>query len=234
MADRQKLILLPGLLCTRALWQAQIAALSENAEITVADLTGASSMRAMAERVLAGAPPRFALAGLSMGGYVAQEIMRIAPERVGRLALLDTSAHGDTPERRAGRDAQIRMAREDRFEEVIEEHFLPAMMNPSNPLGPELQSTVRTMCHEVGAAAFARQQQAIIDRPDGRADLARIACPALVLCGMQDQPTPLDAHEEMAAGIPGARLVVIEDCGHLSTMERPGPVNAALHDWLTG
>jgi pimeloyl-ACP methyl ester carboxylesterase len=234
MAEKPTLILLPGLLCTEALWGPQVEGLSDLAEISVADLTGADSMRGMAESVLAGAPERFALAGLSMGGYVAQEIMRIAPGRVERLALLDTSARADTAERREARLEQIRMAREGRFGEVVEGRFLPAMMNPANPFGPELRATVRAMCDAVGPEAFVRQQTAIMSRPDGRADLSRIACPTLVLCGRQDQPTPADLHEEMAAAIPGAKLVVIEDCGHLSTIERPDEVNAAMREWLTG
>src|SRR5690606_36150427 len=219
MAEMRALILLPGLLCTEALWRPQLEALSDLAEMRVGDLTGADTRRGMAEAVLAGAPERFALVGLSMGGYVAQEIMRIAPERVERLALLDTSARADTAERREGRMAQMRAAREGHFDEVVEEQFLPAMMNPANPFPEPLRATVRAMCGAVGPAAFVRQQTAIMGRPDGRADLPRIACPVLVLCGRQDQPTPVEVHEEMAAAIPGARLVVVEDCGHLAPIE---------------
>lgn len=233
MTRKPALVLLPGLLCTEALWRPQIAALGHLADIRVADLTGADSMRAMAESVLAAAPARFAMAGLSMGGYVAQEILRIAPDRVTRAALLDTSARADTPERRAGREAEMQMAREGRFDEIVDDRFLPAMMNPANPFSPELRETVRAMCRTVGPEVFVRQQTAIAGRPDGRADLARITCPVLVLCGRHDQPTPLDAHEEMAGAIPGARLVVIDDCGHLSTLERPEATSAALRAWLT-
>ena len=233
MAERQTLMLLPGLLCGPPLWQAQLDALADVADCRVADLTGADSMRGMAEAVLADAPDRFALAGLSMGGYVAQEIMRLAPGRVERLALLDTSARADAPERREGRRAQIRAAREGLFDEVVETQFLPAMQNPANPFTPAIRTTVRAMCDAVGPEAFVRQQTAIMDRPDGRGDLARIACPVLVLCGRQDQPTPVEHHEEMAAAIPGARLVVVEDCGHLAPLERPEAVTAAMREWLT-
>ncbi len=232
MAEKT-LILLPGLLCAQPLWRPQVEALSDLANIRIADLTGAESMRGMAESVLARAPDRFALAGLSMGGYVSQEIMRIAPDRVERLALLDTSARADTPERSEARRVQIRMAKEGRFDEVVETMFLPSMQNPANPFSPELRETVRAMCASVGPEAFVRQLTAIMTRPDSRADLARIACPTMVLCGRQDQATPVELHEEIAGGIPDARLVVIEDCGHLSTMERPGAVNAAMRDWLT-
>lgn len=233
MTDRPTLILLPGLLCAEPLWRAQIEALADLADIRVADLTGADSMRGMAGSVLAAAPERFALAGLSMGGYVAQEIMRIAPGRVDRLALLDTSARADTPERRELRMAQIRATREGRFGEVVDAQFLPSMQNPQNPFPAELRAAVRAMCETVGPEAYIRQQTAIMNRADGRADLARIACPTLVLCGRQDQATPLELHEEMAAAIAGSRLVIVEDCGHLPTMERPEAVNAAMRDWLT-
>lgn len=233
MADRPMLILLPGLLCTEVLWRPQVEALSDLVEVRVADLTSHDSVRGMAQAVLAEAPPRFALAGLSMGGYVSQEIMRIAPERVQRLALFDTSARADTAERREGRMAQMQAVREGRFDEVVDEQFLPSMMNPQNPFPGALRGTVRAMCATVGPQAFIRQQTAIMGRPEGRADLARIDCPALVLCGRQDQPTPVALHEEMAAAIPCARLVVLENCGHLATLEQPEAVNAAMRDWLT-
>lgn len=233
MTDRPTLILLPGLLCAEPLWRAQIEALSDLADIRVADLTGPDTMRGMAETVLAAAPDRFALAGLSMGGYVAQEVMRLAPDRVDRLALLDTSARADPPERRELRLRQIRMAQEGRFDEVVDTMFLPSMQNPSNPFTPELRERVRAMCAGVGPQAYVRQQTAITNRPDGRGDLSRIACPTLVLCGRQDQATPVEMHEEMAAGISGARLVIVEECGHLPTMERPEAVNAAMRSWLT-
>ena len=232
MADKT-LILLPGLLCGEPLWRPQIEGLADLTDIRVADLTGSDSMRGMAEAVLADAPDRISLAGLSMGGYVAQEIMRVAPERVERLALLDTSARADPPERREVRQRQIRMAQEGRFDEVVDTMFMPMMMNPANPFEPGLHATVRAMCASVGPQAFVRQQTAIMNRPDGRAHLARIACPVLVLCGRQDQPTPVEAHEEIAAAIPDARLVIVEDCGHLSTVERPEAVNAAMRDWLS-
>jgi pimeloyl-ACP methyl ester carboxylesterase len=197
----------------------------------VADLTLDDSMAAMAQRVLAGAPPRFALAGLSMGGYVAQEIVRRAPERVTRLALLDTSARADTPELTARRRGLIELSQKGQFKGVTP-RLLPLLIHPDR-LGDEaFTATVMDMAERVGKAGFLRQQTAIMGRPDGRGDLGRIACPTLVLCGRQDALTPPALHEELAALIPGARLVVVEHCGHLSTLERPEEVDEALRRWL--
>ena len=227
------LTLLPGLLCDDALWEPQLAALSDIAEITVADLTRDESLPLMAARVLAEAPERFALAGLSMGGYLAQEIMRQAPERVMRLALLDTSARADTPERRSVRRGLIELAQKGDFKGITP-RMLPQWLHPDHLADAALTRTVTEMTQRVGRDAYLRQMQAIMGRPDGREDLRRIGVPTLVLCGREDQATPLALHEEIAALVPGAALSVIERCGHLSTLERPQAVNAALRGWLAG
>lgn len=228
----EPLVLLPGLLCDAALWAPQVSVLRGLADpIMIGDLTRNDSIGGMAEAVLAQAPPRFALAGLSMGGYCAFEIMRRAPERVTRLALLDTSARPDTDEQRARRRGLIELAEKGEFKGVTP-RLLPLLIHPDR-LGDEaLKATVMGMAERVGKEAFLRQQKAIMGRPDSRPDLGRIACPTLVLVGRQDALTPVAVHEEMAAGIPGARLVIVEDCGHLSTLEKPEAVNAALEDWL--
>lgn len=228
----EPLVLLPGLLCDAALWAPQVSALRGLADpIMIGDLTRHDSMAGMAEAVLAEAPPRFALAGLSMGGYCALEIMRRAPERVTRLALLDTSARPDTDEQRARRRGLIELAEKGEFKGVTP-RLLPLLIHPDR-LGDEaLTATVMGMAERVGKEAFLRQQKAIMGRPDSRPDLARINCPTLVLVGRQDALTPVALHEEMAAGIPGARLVIIEDSGHLATLEKPEAINAALEDWL--
>ena len=225
------LVLLPGLLCDAALWRPQVEALADVADCQVADLTRDDSMAAFAERVLAGAPPRFALAGLSMGGYVAQEVVRRAPERVMRLALLDTSARADTEEQSARRRGLIELARKGNFKGVTP-RLLPLLIHADRLADEPLTTAVMAMAERVGMAAFLRQQQAILTRVDGRPDLPRIACPTLVLCGRDDALTPLAVNEEMARLIPGARMVVVEACGHLATLERPDAVNAALRDWL--
>lgn len=232
MVKKTPLVLLPGLLCDAALWRGQIDDLADIAAPWVADMTRDDSVSRMAARVLEAAPPRFALAGLSMGGYVAQEIMRQAPERVARLALLDTSARPDSPEQTARRRGLIDLAEKGEFRGVTP-RLLPVFLHPDRLNDKELTAAVMAMAERVGKDAFLRQQRAIISRPDSRPSLAAIACPTLVLCGRQDQLTPLDLHEEIAAGIRGAQLVVIEECGHLSTMERPWEASVALRQWLT-
>jgi pimeloyl-ACP methyl ester carboxylesterase len=228
---RQSLVLLPGLLCDEALWQHQTEHLSDLADTWIADLTRDDSVPAMARRVLTEAPERFALAGLSMGGYVAQEIMREAPERVTRLALMDTSARPDTAEQAVRRRGLMQLAEQGRFRGVTP-RLLPLLIHPRRMLDTGLTSTVMAMAERVGQDAFLRQQRAILDRIDSRESLRRITCPTLVLCGREDARTPLDLHEEMARLIPGARLVIIEDCGHLAPLEQPEAVTAAMRRWL--
>ena len=231
-SPRLPLLLLPGLLCDGALYRAQIAVLGDIAAPIVGDLTRHDSLAGMAAAMLAETPEYFSLVGLSMGGYVAQEVMRQAPHRVSRLALLDTSSRPDTDEQRARRRGLIELAGSGRFKGVTP-RLLPLLLHPDRLTDQALVDDVMGMAGRVGRDAFLRQQTAIMARPDGRADLARIACPTLVLCGRQDALTPLAVHEEMAAAIAGARLVIVEDCGHLSPLEQPDTVTAALRDWLT-
>jgi pimeloyl-ACP methyl ester carboxylesterase len=230
---RQPLILLPGLLCDAALWAHQLAHLADLADMTVADLTQDESVDAIAARVLRAAPPRFALAALSMGGYVAFAILRAAPERVTHLALLDTSAHPDTAEQTIRRKMLIGFARSGRFKGVTPK-LLPLLVHPDRIDDRPLVDAVMAMAERVGLEAFLRQQRAIMARPDARPQLPAVAVPTLVVCGRQDALTPLDRSEAIAGSIPGARLTIIEQCGHLSTMERPEAVSAALRAWLGG
>ena len=188
-------------------------------------------MSEMARTVLDAAPERFALAGLSMGGYIALEIMRVAPERVTRLALLDTSARADTLEQTATRRELIELSQEGRFDEIPRK-LLPNIVHPDRLYDERLTSTVFVMAEAVGLEAFVRHEEAIIGRPDSRKGLPGIACPTLVLCGREDALTPVYLHEEMADLIPDSRLRVIAECGHLSTLERPEAVTAALREWL--
>jgi pimeloyl-ACP methyl ester carboxylesterase len=225
------LLLLPGLICDARLWDAQVRALGARATARVADMTTAGTMAALAADVLASAPPgRFALAGLSMGGYCALEIVRQAPERVAALALLDTSARPDTPESTANRRRLVALAAQN-YGRVVEE-LLPKLLAPAHLADEAIAGTVRAMAGAFDAGSFARQQEAIISRADSRPLLPAIACPALVLCGREDALTPVAIHEEMAAAIPGARLVVVDGSGHLSPLERPAAVTAALAAWL--
>ncbi len=231
MPQKIPLVLLPGLLCDAALWRPQVEGRGTLAEPDITDLTRDDSLGAMARRVLAAAPPSFALAGLSMGGYVAQEVMRQAPERVTKLALLDTSARADTPEQTSRRRGLIELSEKGEFKGVTP-RLLPLLIHAARHEDNPLTEVVMGMAERVGKEAFLNQQKAIMGRPDGREDLRRIACPTLVLCGRQDALTPLALHEEIAGLVPGAKLVVVEDCGHLSTLEKPKTVTAALRQWL--
>ncbi len=225
------LVLLPGLLCDEALWAPQVAALADVADARVADLTRDDDIGAMAARVLAESPPRFALAGLSMGGYVSFEVMRRAPGRVTHLALLDTSARPDTPERAQLRRDFIALARSGGFRGLTP-RLLPQWVHHSRMSDPRFVEAVTSMTLRVGRDAFIRQQTAILGRPDSRPGLSRIRVPTLVLCGRQDQATPVEVAREIASDIEGARLVVVEECGHLATLERPDEVSSAMRAWL--
>lgn len=227
------LILVPGLLCDALLWQAQVEALGGRTECWVADHTRSETMAGVAADVLREAPfETFALAGLSMGGYVALEIVRQAPTRVSHLAVLDTSARADTPEQLARREGLISLANRGRFMGVTQA-LLPLLLHRSRLGDVELVSTVKQMAANIGKDAFIRQERAIMSRVDSVPLLPAIGCPALVLCGRQDALTPLERHEEMARAIPGASLHVVDDCGHLSTLERPAEVSEALKRWLS-
>jgi len=225
------LVLLPGLLCDAELWRHQIDHLQDIADPIVADLTKASSMEAMARSVLDAMPETFALAGLSMGGYVAQAVLRLAPERVSRLALLDTNFRADTDVQRARRGDMMALAEKGVFKGVTP-RLLPSLIHENRLQDESLVAAVMAMAERVGKEAFLRQERAILGRSDGGTTLKAVTCPTLVLCGKDDALTPCALHEEMAELIPDARLVVILDCGHLSTMERPEAVSAAMEEWL--
>jgi len=225
----QNLLLLPGLGCDARGWREVIAALN-GIKAIVADLTQDDSMAAMARHTLDAAPDRFALAGHSMGGYVALEIMRQAPERVERLALLDTAAAPDTPERSAGRRAAIAAAQGGKFS-LVADAAVPGLVMPENVKGP-IGREVRDMLIRVGLDAFERQQLAIIGRPDSRPGLAALDLPVLVGVGEFDTLIPPAMSEEMAQAIPGAELAIFSNAAHSPTMENPGAVAAAMQSWL--
>ncbi len=224
-------LLLPGLLCDENLWSHQIDSLADIADISVAGLTREDNIEAMAARALSEAPDTFALAGLSMGGYVAQEIMRQAPQRVLRLALLDTSALADSDEQRKRRAGFIGEAQEGKLKAVTA-RLLPMLIHQDRLDDAELTGTIMAMAENIGQEAFIRQQRTIMSRKDGFDVLSRVNCPTVVICGRQDNLTPPEQHQAMVEAVPGAALVMIEDCGHLSTLERPYAVSAALRYWL--
>jgi len=231
---KHRLVLLPGLLCDAALWAPQMQALHEEADIFVPDLSRDDTIEAMARRVLSAAPfERFALAGLSMGGYVALEIMRQRPQRVERLALLDTRARPDSADELERRRTLIRIAQSAKSFAPVQKRMLPPLVHSSRLNDARLVQVIDEMAARTGLDAYMRQQAAIMSRPDFRAALPAIACPTLVLCGRQDAITLLSLHEEIAAAIKGAQLVVLEECGHLSTLEKPEEVSAAMREWLS-
>ncbi|MFL1461946.1 alpha/beta fold hydrolase [Roseococcus sp. DSY-14] len=225
------LLLLPGLLCDARLWRDVLPALEGLAAPVVADLTRDDSMAAMAARAIAAMPPgRFAVAGLSMGGYVAFEVWRQAPGRVAALALLDTSARPDAPEATQRRRDLLALSRQGQFRGVTP-RLLPSLIHPTR-LGTPLAQEVMDMAERIGAEAFLRQQTAIMGRADSRPDLPGITVPTLVAVGEEDVLTPPALAEEMAAAIPGAALARLPGSGHLPTMEVPEAAGAALREWL--
>jgi pimeloyl-ACP methyl ester carboxylesterase len=224
-------VFLGGHLCTPVLWEAQCRALSDVADCLPLELAGGDTMRALARAALARAPDRLSLVGLSMGGHVAMEIMRQAPERVERLALVDTRAGVDSPERLRARERDARRVATEGFDALAAE--LPSRwMSASNAARPGLRDRVLAMVRSVREDTREDQIRALRSRIDSRPFLPAIACPTLVLCGRQDAPNPVWMHEEMAALIPGATLKIVEDCGHLSPVEQPDAVSSALRNWL--
>jgi pimeloyl-ACP methyl ester carboxylesterase len=231
MSEPMPVLLVPGLLCSARLYSDQLPVLWSFGPVTVANHTRDDSMGAIARRILAAAPPRFALAGLSMGGYVCLEIMRQAPERVAKLALMDTTARPDTPEQSDRRRALIEIARGGKFAEVTD-RLWPLLVHRNRRNDARLLSIMRQMTEETGIEAFVRQQTAIIHRVDSRPTLASIRCPTLVLVGDGDELIPPDRSQEIANGIAGSKYVVVTESGHMSTMEQPEQVNRALVEWM--
>lgn len=227
----EPLVLIPGLGCTAELYAPQWRALGVGRQVLVAEHRLDESLPAIVERLLAAAPARFALCGLSMGGYIAFEVMRQAPERVTRIALLDTSARPATPESNAMRQEMIDLAEAGQYDRVTAMQW-QRLVAPARREDAMLREIVRRMAADGGAEAFVRQQRAIMGRPDSRPDLKRYAVPALVLVGTQDVLTPPDHAREIAAGISVSRLVEIDGCGHLATLESPDTVTAELARWL--
>ena len=225
-------VFFPGLLCDPRLWAAQVEGLGGKAKTWVADFRRDDSIAGMASRALAEIPfPTFSLAGLSMGGYVAMEVMRQAPQRVERLALLDTQARGETPEARDRRVALMKLGEEEGVGEVSN-RLMPLFLHASRLDDTRLTGLCRDMAQAVGKAAYLMQQKAIMERADSLESLREVRCPTLVLCGDHDLLTPVDRHEEIAEAIPGAKMVIVPRCGHMTTVEVPGAVNRALEDWL--
>jgi pimeloyl-ACP methyl ester carboxylesterase len=229
---RKTLVLLPGLLNTRRVFEQQIEALSDIAACIVPELWHHDTIGAMADAVLAIAPPSFALVGFSMGGYVAFDIVRRASQKVERLALIDTQATPDSAESSARRRGLIEQTKIGRFHGA-QRALLPQLVYRGHLNDSAITQPILDMAQEIGAEGFVREQLAIIARIDSRPLLVDIDVPTVVIVGRHDQVTPLPRSQEMAADILTSRLEVLEECGHMSPLEKPAEVTAALRRWLT-
>jgi pimeloyl-ACP methyl ester carboxylesterase len=231
MDNTMPILLVPGLVSSPRIYAPVAPALWRFGPVTVANHIRDDNMGAIARRILAEAPPRFALAGHSMGGYIAFEIMRQAPQRVAKLALINTQSRPDTPEATARRRGQMARAQSGEYRAVLDDLFA-GFVHPSRREDAALRQLVQDMGDDVGADAFVRQQTAIMSRPDSRPMLAWIKCPTLVLTGDEDNTVPNSLSVEMAEGIPGAKLVILAACGHLPQPEQPQATADALVEWL--
>ena len=225
------LVLIPGMMCDARLFGPQIEAFSHSCPMHLASIAGRDSIEMLAADVLAHAPPRFALAGLSMGGIVAMQIMVQAPERVDRLALLDTNARADLTEVRENRDRQMALVAGGELVAVMRDEMKPNYLADGPDRGRILDLCM-DMAHSLGPDVFLRQSAALKARSDQRGSLRAIAAPTLILCGAQDTLCPLDRHEAIRELIPQSRLEVIDRAGHMPTLEQPAATNSLLAGWL--
>ena len=228
----EPLVFLPGMMCDARLFGPQIAELSADTAVMVAPITQGERVEEIASGLLDLLPQRFALAGLSMGGIVAMEILRRAPERVTRIALLDTNPLAETPQVAAAREPQIVAARTGRMLQVMREEMKPNYLAPGAGR-PAVLDLVMDMADTLGPEVFIRQSRALQRRPDQQSTLRKCKIPALVLCGAHDVLCPVRRHEFMAELIPNAKLHIIEDAGHLPTLEQPDETTRALRAWMT-
>ncbi len=227
----EPLVLLPGMMCDARLYRHQLQHLSRDRAVTVAPVSGGERIEEIASGLLDQLPLRFALTGLSMGGVVALEIIRRAPDRVSRLCLMSTDAHADTPQIAASREPLIVGAQAGRLEDVMQQVIRPETLAP----GPDrmaILDEMMTMANEMGPDLFVQQMRALQRRPDQQSTLRKIKVPTLILCGAHDGLTPPKKHTFMAELIPGAELQVVENAGHLPTLETPEIVTKALKKWM--
>ncbi|MYA88399.1 MAG: alpha/beta fold hydrolase [Boseongicola sp. SB0662_bin_57] len=225
------LVLIPGAMCDGRLFSPQIAEFSAERPVMIVPPIGAAKISDLALRLLDFAPPAFALAGLSMGGIVAMEVIRQAPDRVRRVALMDTNPFPEPAEKAALRDAQIENVVNGGLRKVMREEIMPNYLADGSAKGPLLNLCL-AMAEDLGPEVFAEQFRAVQSRPDQSASLRGIAVPTLVLCGQEDRLCPVDRHEFMHDAIPGSMLIIVPGAGHLPTLEQPARTNEALGEWL--
>jgi pimeloyl-ACP methyl ester carboxylesterase len=225
------------LICDQTVWQRQMDALSDVADCICADYGGLDSLPAMAEAVLRTAPERFSVAGHSMGGRVALEIYRLAPNRVARIALFDTGylplASGRAGEEESRKRGELVTLAQSQGIRAMVAQWLPPMIHPRRVDDTALVNSIIAMMSRKTPAVFAAQEHALLSRPDASPVLEQIRCPALLLCGREDGWSGPAQHAAMSEKIKGSRLVIVPDCGHMSTMEQPAAVSAALREWLS-
>ncbi|WDR03891.1 alpha/beta hydrolase [Devosia algicola] len=229
-----KLVLVPGMMCDHRLFTPQIAAFADSLDIIVADISGADSIEALARSVLeqSGSGP-FALAGLSMGAIVAMEVLRQAPNRVERLALLDCNYRAELPERAARRTGEMARAQSGELEQMIAEQVAPSYFTVPGKSEPRLTSLVLDMALSLGPAVFVRQSLAVRGRADQSQTLGQSKVPTLILCGEYDRVCPPEMHEDLHGLMTNASLVKISNAGHLPTLDQPLETNSALSEWIT-
>ncbi len=218
-------------LCNAQLFAPQVCAFTDFAKSECITFRTLTSMREMAEHLLANAPPRFVLVGLSLGGYVSFEVLRHAPERVAGLVLMDTRADADDPARTANRLRAINIVAKGGIDALIPE-LPPLWMHTNSVANPALVSMLTHMARDIGDSGQRTQQQAMMSRADSFETLRAVRVPTLIMCGRDDIPTPLSEHQKMHTAVAHSTLHVVENCGHLSTIEQPEAVNAILRDWL--
>lgn len=228
---REPLVLLPGMMCDARLFGPQIAELSSEYAVTIAPITQGDRIEEIASRLLDVLPARFALAGLSMGGIVAMEILRRAPGRVSRIALMDTNPLAETPQSAAAYEPMIVGARAGRLEQVLQEFWRPEYLSPG-PQRVEILSLIKDMGLYLGPDIFVRQARALQKRADQQGTLRKCKVPTMILCGEHDGLTPVRRHTFMAELIPSAELRIIKGAGHLPTLEQPAATTAAIREWL--
>lgn len=230
---KEPLVLLPGMMCDERVWRPQINYFAARADVFCADLTRHGNMEDMGRALLAELPwDRFSVAGLSMGGIVAMELLAQAPQRIIRCALLDTNYKAELPHRRLAREWQMDQARAGTLRSLIIEQMKPAYLSPRKTYAQDFLDIIVEMAMELGSDAFINQSLALRDRPDYTATLTAANCPILLLCGEDDKLCPIAYHQEMESLIDNPALRIIRDCGHISTLEQPQLVNWELDEWL--
>jgi pimeloyl-ACP methyl ester carboxylesterase len=229
--SKHDIILIPGQLCTELLWEQQLPVVSSFGTPQIFAQREHDHIGAMAQSVLDASPARFTLVAHAMGGFVAFEMLRRDPARVEKLVLMSTLAPADTPKQTVRREGYLRLVEQGKFDGIIEER-IPMLIHPSRTGESTLTGKLRRMAQDTGPDIFQRQQRAIMSRRDSRPSLAEISCPTLLVFGREDGITTMDHQREMLDAIPGARLEILETCGHMMTLEKPQEVNALLSAFI--